>query len=71
MIRLDDFFDNDSSRFSAAVGMSAVYDYEPSPRHDPMVAIVDDLVRASTPGMIPGKILLVKLFPFRKRRIKS
>ena len=48
--------------------MSALYDYEPSPRNDPMVSIVDNYLRASVPGVAPGRILLVKVFPFRKCR---
>lgn len=46
--------------------MSAVYDYEPSPRNDPMVSIVNNYLEAAVPGMAPGKILLLKFFPFCK-----
>ncbi|KAF9228926.1 cytochrome P450 [Gyrodon lividus] len=52
------------STFSAAVAMSAVYDYEPSPRNDPMVHIVDGFLQASLPGMTPKKALLLKFLPF-------
>lgn len=44
--------------------MSAVYDYEPSPRNDPMVSIIDKYLQTALLGLAPGKILLVKLFPF-------
>ena len=46
--------------------MSAVYDYEPSPRNDPMVSIICKYLETALPGLAPGKLLLVKLFPFRK-----
>ncbi|KAF9228921.1 cytochrome P450 [Gyrodon lividus] len=52
------------STFSAAVAMSAVYDYEPSPRNDPMVHIVDRFLQASLPGMTTGKAILLQIFPF-------
>ncbi|KAF9239064.1 cytochrome P450 [Melanogaster broomeanus] len=38
------------STFSAAVAMSAVYDYEPSPRNDPMIHIVDRFLQALHPS---------------------
>lgn len=60
------FDDPDSSRFSVAIALSAVYDYEPSPRDDPMITILDNYLRASLLGMAPGKILLVQIFPFCK-----
>lgn len=51
-------------RFSAAVVMSAVYDYEPSPQNDSMVSILKNYIRASVPGMALAKIFLIKAFPF-------
>ena len=51
-------------RFSAAVVMSAVYDYEPSPQNDSMVSILKNYIRASVPGMALAKIDLIKAFPF-------
>lgn len=53
-----------SSRFAAAVAMSAVYDYEPQPREDPLVTVVDDFAKASLPALTPEKAVLLKAFPF-------
>ncbi|KAF9241409.1 cytochrome P450 [Melanogaster broomeanus] len=52
------------STFSGAVAMSAVYDYEPSPRNDPMIHIVDRFLQASVPAITPEKATLLKIFPF-------
>ncbi|KIJ12557.1 hypothetical protein PAXINDRAFT_171115 [Paxillus involutus ATCC 200175] len=52
------------STFSAAVAMSAVYDYEPSPRNDPMVHIAHRCLQASMPAITVEKALLLKMFPF-------
>ncbi|KAF8547992.1 cytochrome P450 [Imleria badia] len=52
------------STFSAAVAMSAVYDYEPQTREDPMVKIVADFCEASFLALIAEKAVLVKAFPF-------
>ncbi|KAF9241404.1 cytochrome P450 [Melanogaster broomeanus] len=52
------------STFFIAVGMSAVYDYEPSPRNDPMAHIVDSFIKACMPGTHPAKAILVRTFPF-------
>ncbi|KAF8842616.1 cytochrome P450 [Paxillus ammoniavirescens] len=52
------------STFSAAVAMSAVYDYEPSPQNDPMVHIVHRFLQASMPAITVEKALLLKMFPF-------
>ena len=51
-------------RFSAAVAMSAVYDYEPRIREDPLVKLVDEYCKASFPALIPEKAVLLKAFPF-------
>lgn len=53
-----------SSRFAAAVAMSAVYDYEPQTREDPMVKVVDDFCHASLPSLTPEKASLLRMFPF-------
>ena len=55
-----------SSRFAAAVAMSAVYDYEPDLRGDPMVKVMDDFCKASLKALTPEKAILLKVFPFRK-----
>ncbi|KAF8840184.1 cytochrome P450 [Paxillus ammoniavirescens] len=52
------------STFSAAVALSAVYDYEPSPRNDPIVHIIHRFLEASIPAVTPEKSLLLKVFPF-------
>ncbi|KAF8555769.1 cytochrome P450 [Imleria badia] len=49
--------------FSAAVAMSAVYDYEPSPRNDPMALTLDNYIRAAAAAVAPEIILLTKAFP--------
>ena len=54
------------SRFAAAVAMSAVYDYEPKLRGDPMVKVMDDFCKASLPALTPENAVLLKAFPFRK-----
>jgi hypothetical protein len=64
MIDDPDKYPSHFSTFSAAVAMSAAYDYEPSPRNDPMVAIVDDFIETSLRGLAPSKMLLLKTFPF-------
>ncbi|KAF8842611.1 hypothetical protein BDN67DRAFT_341005 [Paxillus ammoniavirescens] len=56
---------SDLARFCAAVVMSAVYDYEPSPRNDPMVHIVHRFLQASMLAMTAKKVFL-KMFPFCK-----
>ncbi|KIJ58388.1 hypothetical protein HYDPIDRAFT_34241 [Hydnomerulius pinastri MD-312] len=52
------------STFSAAVAMSAVYDYEPHLRDDPMVHSVERFLEASCPAITPEKALPLKMFPF-------
>lgn len=56
---------SDPCRFSAAVALSAVYDYEPTTREDRMVSIVDSFLRVAVPGLSPGKVFLMMAFPFR------
>ncbi|KIK80526.1 hypothetical protein PAXRUDRAFT_15742 [Paxillus rubicundulus Ve08.2h10] len=50
--------------FSAAIALSAVYDYEPSPRSDPIVQTVDKFHEVCMSGTTPGKAVLLGLFPF-------
>ncbi|KIJ07216.1 hypothetical protein PAXINDRAFT_90779, partial [Paxillus involutus ATCC 200175] len=52
------------STFAAAVALSAVYDYEPNPRNDPMVHIIDRFIQAVLPATTPKKAVLLKMFPF-------
>ncbi|KAF8545990.1 cytochrome P450 [Imleria badia] len=50
--------------FATAIALSAAYDYDPSPRDDPIVSIIDDYLKASLPGLAPGKMVLLKALPF-------
>ncbi|KAF8129271.1 cytochrome P450 [Boletus edulis] len=52
------------STFASAMAMSSVYDYEPKPRDDPMVKLVNDFLDASFAGLSPEMAVLVKAFPF-------
>lgn len=47
--------------------MSSVYDYEPKPRNDPIVSIIDSFLHVSFPALTPEKAVLLKVFPFCKR----
>jgi hypothetical protein len=47
--------------------MSSVYDYEPKPRNDPIVSIIDSFLDISFPALTPEKAVLLKAFPFCKR----
>lgn len=51
--------------------MSAVYDYEPTARNDPMVSLVDNYLQAAVPGIAPGKTVLLKALPFCKCLVES
>ncbi|KAI9457408.1 cytochrome P450, partial [Boletus coccyginus] len=64
MIDNSDEYPSHFSMFSIAVALSAVYDYEPSPRNDPMVSIVENFLQVAVPGLSPGKLFLIKTFPF-------
>ncbi|KIJ12559.1 hypothetical protein PAXINDRAFT_118044 [Paxillus involutus ATCC 200175] len=55
------------STFAAAVVMSAAYDYEPGPRDDPIVHILDSFLRASMSAATAEKAVLLKMFPFLLR----
>ena len=50
--------------------MSAVYDYTASPQNDPMVLILNNLMRAEAISVSPNVVFLVKAFPFCKRLVK-
>ncbi|KIJ11836.1 hypothetical protein PAXINDRAFT_171580 [Paxillus involutus ATCC 200175] len=67
MIDDPDRYASHYSTFSAAVALSAVYDYEPHPRNDPMVHIVDRFLQAALPATSPEKAVLLKVFPFLLR----
>ena len=44
--------------------MCSVYDYDPSPRDDPMVSIINNFIEASILALMPEKAVLLKVFPF-------
>ncbi|KAF9225697.1 cytochrome P450 [Gyrodon lividus] len=50
--------------FAVAVTMIAVYDYDPSPRDDPIVHLAERFLEASLEALIPEKAVALKLFPF-------
>ncbi|KAF8837245.1 cytochrome P450 [Paxillus ammoniavirescens] len=52
------------STFAGAVAMSAVYDYEPNPRDDPMVHLVDRFLQATAPAITAKRVALLTMFPF-------
>ncbi|KAG6372163.1 cytochrome P450 [Boletus reticuloceps] len=52
------------STFAAAVTMCSIYDYDPSPRNDQMVSIINNFIEASVPALMPEKAVLLKVFPF-------
>ena len=45
--------------------MSAIYDYEPQLREDPMVKDVDDFCKTTFPALTPEKAALIRALPFR------
>ncbi|KIK93319.1 hypothetical protein PAXRUDRAFT_12727 [Paxillus rubicundulus Ve08.2h10] len=55
------------STFTASVAMSAVYDYEPGHRDDPMVHMVNNFLQASMSAATSEKAVLLKMFPFLLR----
>ncbi|KIJ63246.1 hypothetical protein HYDPIDRAFT_92560 [Hydnomerulius pinastri MD-312] len=59
-----DQYSSHYSTFSAAVAMSAVYDYEPRPRDDPMVHTVERFIDAAILSTNPEKVIPIKKFPF-------
>ena len=44
--------------------MCSIYDYDPSPRNDEMVSIINNYIKASFPALTPEKAILLKAFPF-------
>ncbi|KIJ17980.1 hypothetical protein PAXINDRAFT_9069 [Paxillus involutus ATCC 200175] len=52
------------STFSAAVALSAGYDYEPNPRNDHMLHIVGGYIQAAHPATAHDKVVLLEMFPF-------
>ena len=44
--------------------MRSIYDYDPSPRDDPMVSIINRFIEASVMALMPEKAVLLKAFPF-------
>ncbi|KIJ11833.1 hypothetical protein PAXINDRAFT_33646, partial [Paxillus involutus ATCC 200175] len=67
MIDDPDRYASHYSTFSAAVALSAVYDYEPKLRNDPMVHILDRFISAVLPATTPENAVLLKMFPFLLR----
>ncbi|KAG1829819.1 cytochrome P450 [Suillus variegatus] len=50
--------------FSSSVAMSVIYDYQTSPRDDPLVRIVENAVAIGFQVVIPERAILLKTFPF-------
>ncbi|KAG2126244.1 cytochrome P450 [Suillus bovinus] len=50
--------------FSSSVGMSVIYDYQPSTRDDPLVRILEDTVAVGLEMTTPERTILLQLFPF-------
>ncbi|KAJ8581526.1 cytochrome P450 [Rhizopogon salebrosus TDB-379] len=50
--------------FSSSVSMSAVYNYEPNPRNDPLVQILQNALDLGLAIMTPEKAIILKTFPF-------
>ncbi|KIK96538.1 hypothetical protein PAXRUDRAFT_300373 [Paxillus rubicundulus Ve08.2h10] len=50
--------------FAVAVTMIAVYDYDPTPRDDPIVHLAEQFLRVSLEALIPERAVALKLFPF-------
>jgi len=44
--------------------MSAVYDYEPSARDDPLIRLVDTVMHIATAVLTPERAIMLKAFPF-------
>ncbi|KAG1775727.1 cytochrome P450 [Suillus placidus] len=57
-------FHNHFATFSSSVGMSAIYDYQPSARDDPLVRIMENAVTVGVEMTTPENALLLQLFPF-------
>jgi cytochrome P450 len=50
--------------FTSSVGMSAIYDYQPSARDDPLVQIMENAVSIGLEMMTPERAALLNAFPF-------
>ncbi|KAN0086143.1 Cytochrome P450 [Tylopilus felleus] len=50
--------------FSSSIALSAVYDYEPKLRNDPLVAVIDKFLHVAVGSLAPEKGFLLKAFPF-------
>ncbi|KAF8840537.1 cytochrome P450 [Paxillus ammoniavirescens] len=50
--------------FAVAVTMIAVYDYDPTPRDDPIVHLAEQFLGASLEALIPERAVALRLFPF-------
>ncbi|KAG1855551.1 cytochrome P450 [Suillus subluteus] len=50
--------------FSSSVGMSVIYDYQPSARDDPLVRIVETAMAIGFEMATPERAILLQLFPF-------
>ncbi|KAG2336907.1 cytochrome P450 [Suillus weaverae] len=50
--------------FSSSVGMSAIYDYQPSARDDPLVQTMENALIIGIEMMTPERAVLLKAFPF-------
>ncbi|KAG1855552.1 cytochrome P450 [Suillus subluteus] len=57
-------YHNHFATFSSSVGMSTIYDYEPSAREDPLVQMMENTVAVGLEMTTPGKAILLQLFPF-------
>ncbi|KIK94564.1 hypothetical protein PAXRUDRAFT_441457 [Paxillus rubicundulus Ve08.2h10] len=64
MIDDPDRYASHYSTFSAAVTLSAVYDYGSHPKNDPMVHISESFLQVSLTATTPEKAILFKMFPF-------
>ncbi|KAF8840535.1 cytochrome P450 [Paxillus ammoniavirescens] len=50
--------------FAVAVTMIAVYDYDPTPRNDPIVHLVEQFIKASEDALKPESAFALRFFPF-------
>jgi len=47
--------------------MSVIWDYEASPRDDPLVSLVVNAMDVSIAMMTPERAMILRLFPFSER----
>jgi cytochrome P450 len=50
--------------FTSSIGMSTIYDYQPSARDDPLVQIIENAVIVSLEAMSSERAVLLEAFPF-------